>query len=139
MSAAVQAIAPLGRYPECCRAGDFIFVSGMSARQADGSVGGVTPLPDGGVQYDVAEQTRIVIDKIAAALEREGASLSDCVAVTSYLSDMGQFAAYNAVYAECFNGRAARTTVGVRELPHPHMAVELTATAYKPLPAKEGA
>jgi 2-aminomuconate deaminase len=130
-------VAPLGRYAAWCRAGDFIYVSGMSARQADGSVAGATQLANGSVVCDAALQTRIVIGKIEAALAEAGAALSDCVAVTSYLTDMIHFTAYNAVYAEFFDGRASRTTVGVQQLPHPHMAVELSATAYKPLRAGE--
>lgn len=139
MNAAVQTIAPLGRYPAYCRAGDYVHVSGMSARQADGGVAGVHHLPQGGVVLDAAHQTRVVIGKIEAALAQAGAKLSDCVSVTAYLTDMADFSAYNAVYGEHFNGRAARTTVAVLALPHPHMAVELTVTAYKPLAAKEGA
>ncbi|MES2072872.1 MAG: RidA family protein [Pseudomonadota bacterium] len=133
MSAATQAIPALGKYPSFCRAGDFIFVSGMSARQADGSIAGVTLHKDGSAVTDIQLQTRIVIQKIQAALQQAGADLADCVAITSYLVDMQQFAGYNAVYAEYFDGRATRTTVAVQQLPHPHMAVELTATAYKPL------
>lgn len=140
MSAALETVAPLGRYPAWCRAGDVIHVSGMSARRADGTIDGVHPLPHGGVALDVAHQTRVVIGKIDAALAQAGASLSDCVSVTVYLTDMADFDAYNAVYAEHFDGRAARATVGVHALPHPHMAVELSVTAYKPLaPAAHGA
>jgi 2-aminomuconate deaminase len=139
MSAAMQHIAPLGRYPAYCRAGDFIHVSGMSARQADGSIAGVRHLPQGGVVFDAAHQTRIVIAKVEAALAQAGARLSDCVAVTAYLTDMADFPAYNAIYGEYFNGRAARTTVSVHQLPHPHMVVELTVVAYKPQSAGEGA
>jgi len=125
-------IAPLGRYPAWCRAGDFIFVSGMSARQADGTVAGARSLPGGVVAYDAEEQTSVVIGKIVDALGEAGASLDDCVSVTAYLTDMAHFDAYNAVYGRSFNGRAARATVGVRQLPHPHMVVELSVTAYKP-------
>ncbi len=126
-------IQSLGKYPGFCRAGDFIFVSGMSARQADGSIAGVTRLDDGGMVYDIEIQTRVVIQKIQAALQEAGAGLGDCVAITSYLTDMQQFDGYNKVYAEFFNGRASRTTVAVRQLPHAHMVVELTVTAYKPV------
>ncbi len=128
----VAAVAPLGRYPASCRAGDTVYVSGMSARQADGAIAGVRYLPMGGVVCDCAEQTRIVIAKVADALACEGATLDDCVAVTAYLTDMADFNAYNAVYGEYFNGRAARATVAVHQLPHPHMVVELSVTAYAP-------
>jgi 2-aminomuconate deaminase len=129
----MTAIRPLGKYPSVCRAGDFLFVSGMSARQADGTIAGTTALPDGTVACDIKLQTRIVIQKIQAALREADADLNDCVAITSYLTDMRDFPGYNEVYGEFFNGRATRTTVGVQQLPHQHMIVELTATAYKPI------
>ena len=126
-----QTIEPLGNYSSYSRAGGLIFVSGMSARLADGSIAGVTQLPDGSVVCDVREQTRIVIQKIQAVLHEEGADISDCVAVTSYLTDMRYFEEYNTVYGEWFDGRAARTTVGVQQLPHAHMVVEISVTAYR--------
>jgi 2-aminomuconate deaminase len=53
--------------------------------------------------------------------------------VTSYLVDMADFAAYNEVYAEFFNEDGpTRTTVAVRELPHPDLLIEIQAVAYKP-------
>jgi len=116
------AIKPLGKYPGARRGGDYLFVSGMSARMADGSVPG-----------DVREQTRVVIGKIRDALAGFGAGLDDCVAITSYLVDMRDFDGYNEVYNASFAAPGpARTTVAVHQLPHPDMLVELTATAYKP-------
>ncbi|MBT9504680.1 MAG: RidA family protein [Burkholderiaceae bacterium] len=113
-------IAPLGAYPQLQRRGPWLFVSGMSARQADGSC-----------VADVAQQTRVVIEKIRAALKTEGADLRHCVTLTCYLIDMRDFAAYNGAYAEFFDaqGGPARTTVAVHQLPHPEMRVEITATA----------
>jgi len=125
---------PLGKYPYVKRAGDNIYVSGMSARLADGSVGGVTPAADGSVHCDVRVQTRIVIEKIRDALATLGAGLEDCAAITVYLVDMQDFAAYNQVYGEYFSEQGpTRTTVAVHQLPHPHMVVELTVVAFKPL------
>lgn len=122
-------IKPLGAYPELKRRGDWLFVSGMSARQADGSCAGVSEV-EGLMQIDVGLQTRVVIQKIRAALQAEGADLSDCVSLCCYLVDMRDFAAYNAAYAEYFDlGGPARTTVAVHQLPHPHMRIEITATA----------
>lgn len=114
------AIAPLGAYPQLQRRGPWLFVSGMSARQADGSC-----------VADVAQQTRVVIEKIRAALNAEGADLRHCVTLTCYLTDMRDFAAYNGAYAEYFDAQSgpARTTVAVHQLPHPEMRVEITATA----------
>ena len=123
-------IRPLGAYSLVKRRGDWLFLSGMSARQADGGCAGVTQLPDGELRIDVALQTRVVIEKIRAALGTEGATLGDCLSLTCYLTDMRDFAAYNDVYADYFDAEGpARTTVAVHQLPHPHMRIEITAVA----------
>ncbi len=124
--------APLGRYPHCKVAGDFVFVSGTSSRRPDGSHRGVDVV-DGTKRKDVAEQTRGTLENIGVILAAVGASLDDLVQVTSYLVDMADFAAYNAAYAEYFTDSApTRTTVAVRELPHPDLLIEIQAVAYRP-------
>lgn len=131
MSATI--IRPLGNYPPARRVGDWIHVSGTSARQADGQCAGVVRHAAGTVQVDVALQTRVVIEKIRAALAGEGAELAHCVSLTCYLTDMADFAAYNAAYGEFFGPDGpARTTVAVHQLPHPDMRIEITAVACRP-------
>jgi 2-aminomuconate deaminase len=124
---------PLGKYPHAKRAGDLVFLSGTTARQPDGSIAGVSRGADGGVQRDAALQTRIVLQNIARTLETLGGSLRDCVDMTVFLVDMGDFDAYNEVYGEFFDVTGpARTTVAVRALPHPDMVVEMKAVALLP-------
>ena len=126
-----DSIGPLGPYPPLKRCGEWLFVSGMSARQADGSCAGVSQQADGELRIDVALQTRVVIEKIRAALATEGGTLADCQTMTCYLTDMRDFAADNAAYAQYFDAEGpARTTVAVHQLPHPHMRIEITATAH---------
>ena len=63
-----------------------------------------------------------------------GAALSDVVEVSTFLTDMGDFAAYNAVYSEFFDYQGpARTTVAVAALPHPQLLIEIKAVAYRPV------
>jgi 2-aminomuconate deaminase len=127
---------PLGKYPHFRRAGDFIFVSGTSSRRPDDTIAGVTIAADGVATRDIRAQTRAVLEKIRAILATAGASLSDCVEITTYLVDMRDFAGYNEVYGEFFDETGpARTTIAVRELPHPHFAIEMRAVAYRTLPA----
>jgi 2-aminomuconate deaminase len=60
------------------------------------------------------------------------------VEISTFLVNMDDFAGYNDVYAEYFDENGpARTTVGVRELPHPHLLIEIKAIAYKPVAAAE--
>jgi 2-aminomuconate deaminase len=48
---------------------------------------------------------------------------------------MNDFGGYNEVYAEYFDESGpARTTVAVHQLPHPHLLIEISAVAYRPLP-----
>ena len=124
--------APLGRYPHAKRAGDLVYVSGTSSRRPDGTHVGADEV-DGVKVLDVAAQTRGTLENIRGILEAVGADLSDLVQVTSYLVDMADFAAYNAAYAEFFPDSApTRTTVAVRELPHPDLLIEIQAVAYQP-------
>jgi 2-aminomuconate deaminase len=47
---------------------------------------------------------------------------------------MNDFVGYNEVYANYFgHDGPARTTVGVQQLPHPHLLIEIRVMAYKPI------
>ncbi len=128
--------APRGTYPHFRRAGDFIFVSGTSSRRPDNSIAGAATDGRGAVQFDIRVQTRAVIENIEAILVAAGAALADVVEISTFLVDMTDFAGYNEVYGEFFTAASgpARTTVAVRELPHPHLRIEIKAVAYRPLP-----
>ena len=116
---------PRGRFPHAKRAGDFVYVSGTSSRRPDDTFVGVDVV-DGAKVLDIRLQTRAVIENIRDILQAAGADLGDLVQVTSYLVDMADFAAYNAAYAEYFPDAApTRTTVAVRELPHPNLLIEI--------------
>jgi 2-aminomuconate deaminase len=124
---------PRGRFPHITRAGDFLFVSGTSSRRTDDSFAGVEVSASGGVQLDIREQTRAVIGNIRDILASVDAGLADVVDVTTFLVNMQDFDAYNAVYAEFFDyDGPTRTTIAASELPHPHLLIEIKVTAYKP-------
>ena len=123
---------PRGHFPHAKRAGDFIYVSGTSSRRPDDTFVGVDVV-DGRTVLDIRLQTRAVIENIRDILQAAGSDLGDLVQVTSYLVDMADFAAYNEVYAEFFTEDGpTRTTVAVRELPHPDLLIEIQAVAYTP-------
>src|SRR5215469_7674907 len=125
---------PRGRYPHLKRAGDFVYVSGTSARRPDNTIAGASADAMGTATLDIREQTRAVIDNLRAMLAGEGAGLSALVQVTAYLVSMNDFAGYNEVYGEFFDsGGPTRTTVAVHQLPHPHILIEIQAVAYVPL------
>jgi len=122
---------PLGKYPRFRRAGDLIYVSGVSARLPDGSIDGVSQ-ENGVVRRDVRRQTQRVLQNVAEILASAGARLADCIDITVFLTDQQDFAAYNTAYGEYFESNGpARTTVIVRGLPHPDMVVEVKAVAWQ--------
>jgi len=126
--------APRGKYPHIKRAGDFLFISGIGARQADNSIAGGEADASGTTRLDIRLQTRAVIENIRDILQSAGASLQDLVEICTYLVNMNDFAGYNEVYGEFFGyDGPARTTVAAHQLPHPHLLIEMKATAYKPL------
>ena len=112
---------PLGPYSPVVRAGDFVIVSGQGG-MADGKVVG------GGVSAETTQTMK----NVAAQLATVGASLSDVVKTTCFLTDMENFTAFNEAYAEAFGShRPARSTVGVAQLPG-NFLVEVEAWAYVP-------
>jgi 2-aminomuconate deaminase len=125
--------APRGKYPHVKRAGDFLFVSGTSARRADDTIAGAAVDSSGVARLDIRVQTRAVIENIRDILHSVGARLEDVVEISTYLITMNDFEGYNEVYGEFFTSEGpARTTVAVHELPHPHLLIEIRAMAYKP-------
>ncbi len=128
---------PRGRFPHIKRAGDFVFVSGTSSRRADNTIAGAEADMVGTTQLDIRVQTRAVIENIRDILASAGAGLRDVVEISSYLVNMNDFAGYNEVYGEYFDyDGPVRTTVAVHQLPHPHLLIEMRATAYKPVTEK---
>jgi 2-aminomuconate deaminase len=126
--------APRGKYPHIKRAGDFLFVSGTSARRADNTIAGAEADSLGTARLDIRVQTRAVLENIRDILRSAGAELQDVVEISTYLVNMNDFGGYNEVYGEFFGyDGPARTTVAVHQLPHPHLLIEIKAMAYKPV------
>ncbi len=69
------------------------------------------------VEGGIKEQTLQVMKNLEAVLEEANSSFENVFKTTCFLSDMGNFAAFNEVYAEYFTGKPARSCVAVRELP----------------------
>ncbi len=79
----------------------------------------------------VADQTRAALRNVGKVLEAAGASFADVVKCTCYLSNIDDFAEFNAAYAEFFpKPMPARSTVGAG-LPAP-LKVEIDAIARVP-------
>ncbi len=115
-----NAPAAIGPYSQAIRVGNMVFTSGqIPLHPQTGEIVGET----------AAEQARQVLHNLRAVLQAAGASLQDVVKTTIFLTDLAQFAAVNAVYAEFFpNDPPARSTVQVTALPR-GVQVEIEAVA----------
>lgn len=103
--------------------GEIVFVSGQIP--VDPASGALAP-------GDARVQTEVVMRNIAAVLAGAGGGLEHVVKCTVFLTDLGDFAAMNEVYARAFAGHApARSTVGVAALPL-GARVEIEAIAVIP-------
>lgn len=108
-------------FPKAVRAGDFVFVSGQMATDANGQ------LVEGGIEA----QTRQVMDNIKAILAEAGCTMSDVVKCTCWIDDPRDFGRFNAVYREYFgDDPPARSTVRSDLMLDGKLEVE--AIAYKP-------
>ena len=104
------------------RAGDFIFVSGQVAKDADGNM----------CAGPIEEQTRWTIESVRRVLKEAGADLEDVVKATVFLDDARDFGRYNGVFKEYFpDACLARTTVEARAVID--TKIEIDVIAYKPL------
>lgn len=113
---------PVGPYSQAIEAGNLLFCSGQIA---------IDPATDAVLTGDVETQTRQVMKNIKAVLDKAGYTWNHIVKTTIFLTEMGDFAKVNAIYAEAFKELPpARSTVQVSGLPK-GVNVEIEVTAYK--------
>ncbi|HEU5209928.1 MAG TPA: RidA family protein [Longimicrobiales bacterium] len=114
---APQAIGP---YSQAIIVGDMVYTAGQIA---------LDPRTKDITGDEVVAQTEQVMKNLAAILEAAGTSLQGVVKTTVFLSDMGDFAAMNEVYAKHFGDhKPARSTVQAAGLPR-NVKVEIEAIA----------
>ena len=106
---APKAPAALGPYSAAIKVGELIFTSGQIP--ADPATGELAP---GGI----AQQTEQSLKNLSAVLEAAGSGLDQVIKTTCFLTDMADFAAFNAAYGKYFSDhKPARSTVAVKALP----------------------
>ena len=99
----------IGPYSQAVKAGNTVYLSGQIP---------LDPATGELVGGDITAQTRRVFDNLVAVCAAAGGSLADVVRVGIYLTDLGDFAAVNAVMAEyCQQPHPARSTIQVSGLP----------------------
>ena len=104
-----QAPAAIGPYSQAVRIGDTVYLSGQ-----------IPLLPNTGVMLEggIEAQARQVFENMQAVCTAAGGSLADVARLGIFLTDLGDFAAVNAVMAEYFSAPyPARSTVQVSALP----------------------
>ena len=114
-----RAPAAVGPYSQAVVSGGLCFTSGQIA---------LSPETGEIVGEDISTQTRQVVENLCAVLAAAGTSAEKVLKTTCYLADIADFAAFNAVYAEYFPGKPARSCVAVKDLPRGAL-VEVEAVA----------
>lgn len=109
----------IGPYSQAIVTNGLVFTSGQIA---------INPESGAVEAQTVTEQTEQVCKNIKSVLEAAGSSLEKVVKTVCFLKDMGDFAAFNEVYAKYFTGKPARSCVAVKELPK-NVLVEIDTVA----------
>ena len=103
-----KAPAAIGPYSQAMIVNGVLFTSGqIPVDPATGEIAGDT----------ILQQAEQVMKNLGAVLEEAGTSFENVVKTTCFLADMGDFAAFNEVYAKYFVNKPARSCVAVKTLP----------------------
>ena len=103
-----KAPAAIGPYSQGIISNGMLFASGqIPINPATGNVEG----------EDIKEQAELVMKNVGALLAEAGTNYTRVIKTTCFLADMGDFAAFNEVYARYFTEKPARSCVAVKTLP----------------------
>jgi 2-iminobutanoate/2-iminopropanoate deaminase len=104
--------------------GKLVFISGMTARRADGSIAGIG---------DIEAQTKQVCENLKSAVEAAGGNMDDIVRVDVYVRNMEHFDKIHKVRREYFKAPApASTMVEICKMTSPDYLIEINAIAVLP-------
>lgn len=103
-----KAPAAIGPYSQGFVSGNILFSAGQIP---------LDPVTGEIVGEDITSQTEQVMKNLGAILEAAGSSYAKTLKTTCFLSDMGNFGAFNEVYGKYFTGKPARSCVAVKTLP----------------------
>lgn len=116
-----RAPAAIGPYSQAVKAGGFLYLSGVMP---------INPETNALVESNITSQARQIMQNIDRVLEAAGYSQKDVVKTTCFLSDIGNFTAFNEVYGGYFTSKPARSCVAVKDLPKGALA-EVEVVAYR--------
>ena len=112
--------APVIGFSAAVRAGDLVFVAGMTAVGQDGAI----------VGEDAHAQAREALRKVGDALEAAGARLDQVVQTRMYLADAADWEAVGRAHGEVFGEARPAAAMLVTGLLDPRMLVEIEAVAH---------
>jgi 2-iminobutanoate/2-iminopropanoate deaminase len=115
--------AAIGPYSQAIEVNGFLFASGqVPLCPKTGVVVGTT----------IEEQAKQTCENVKGILTAAGLDFTDVVKTTCFLADIADFAAFNAVYAEYFVSKPARSCVAAKDLPRGVMCeIEILAVTKK--------
>ena len=103
-----NAPAAIGPYSQAVVCGSLLFTSGQIPINPE----------NGNIEAEgITAQTEQVMKNLGAVLAAAGSSYEKAVKTTCFLADIGDFAAFNEVYAKYFTEKPARSCVAVKDLP----------------------
>lgn len=103
-----KAPAAIGPYSQGIVSNGLLFASGqIPINPATGNIEG----------EDIEAQAELVMKNVGALLAEAGTNYTKVIKTTCFLADMGDFAAFNEVYARYFTEKPARSCVAVKTLP----------------------
>ncbi len=103
-----NAPAAIGPYTQAYISGSTLYTSGqIPIDPVTGDIAGTT----------IVEQAEQVMKNLGAILKAAGTSYQKVIKTTCFLADMKDFAEFNAVYADYFTEKPARSCVAVKTLP----------------------
>lgn len=111
----------LGPYSQAVEHGGVLYTAGQIA---------MNPITNEISAVSIEDQTHQVCRNLMAVLLAGGSDITKVIKTTCYLADMGDFAAFNTVYAQYFIGKPARSCVAVKTLPK-NALVEIDTIAAK--------
>ena len=103
-----NAPAAIGPYSQAMKVGNLVYTSGQIP---------IDPVTGNIESQDITGQTEQVMKNLDAVLTAAGSSFGKAVKTLCFLKDMGDFAAFNEVYAKYFTDKPARSCVAVAALP----------------------
>jgi len=116
-----KAPMPIGPYNQGILVNNTLYASGQIA---------INPATNELISGNIEDETKQVMENLAAVLDAAGMHFSDVVKCSIFISDMNDFGAINRVYGTYFNDEnaPARETVQIAVLPK-HVNVEISLIA----------